>query len=307
MSRRSAGVVEHHDDAGAKRSLGRASAFECEGDVELVGPHEHTCCAAEEDRLERAPRRDSARAVVELAQRRAERHLIDTRTLHVAAQAEQAGASRRLRAHRCVGASTVHDDGRNVGERFDVVHERRLSKESSLDGEGGLVARLAPIPLDRVEDRRLLAADVRAGAATDLELEAKAASKDVVAEEPRVPRLIDGVLHPFGRQPILTANVEVAVLAAGRERGDGERLDDRERIAFEEYTILERPGLALVGVADDVVWSHGLAGDRSPLSPGRERGAASPEELRVGHLADHCFGAHLERARQRLVAAVRFV
>ena len=71
--------------------------------------------------------------------------------------------------------------------------------------------------------------------------------------------------------------------------------------------ILERPGLGLVGVADQVVRAARLAGHGIPLAPGREGGAAAAHELGVEHLADDGLGADLERAAQRLVAAVRAV
>ena len=51
------------------------------------------------------------------------------------------------------------------------------------DRERRLVARLAAVALDRLEDRRLLAADVRACALADLDVEAEALAEHVVAEE----------------------------------------------------------------------------------------------------------------------------
>ena len=106
------------------------------------------------------------------------------------------------------------------------------------------------------------------------------------------------------RERVLAAHVEVAVLAAGRVRGDRHRLDDGERVALHEHAVLERARLGLVGVADQVVRAARLARDGVPLAPHRERGAAAPDEARVDDLADHALGAELDRAPQRVVAAV---
>ena len=100
------------------------------------------------------------------------------------------------------------------------------------------------------------------------------------------------------RLRVLAADVEVALLDAGRERGDRHRLDDRERVALEEHPILERAGLGLVGVAHEVVRLGGLAGDGGPLASGREGRAAATDEPRGGDLGDDGLAAHLERLRQ---------
>ena len=95
---------------------------------------------------------------------------------------------------------------------------------------------------------------------------------------------------------VLAAQVDVAVAAVGRERGDRHRLDHRERVALHHDAVLECPGLGLVGVADQVVGMSRLLGDRLPLDAGRERGAAAAHQARVLDLADHALRC---RARTR--------
>ncbi len=80
--------------------------------------------------------------------------------------------------------------------------------------------------------------------------------------------------------------------------GDRHRLDQRERILLHEHAVLERPRLRLVRVADEVVRLRGLARDRLPLGPGRERGAAAAEERRRLHALDHALRPQLARARE---------
>ncbi len=98
---------------------------------------------------------------------------------------------------------------------------------------------------------------------------------------------------------ILAADVEVALRRARREGGDRHRLDDRERIALHQHPVLERAGLRLVGVADEVVRLGGLRRDRGPLAAGRERRAAAADELGCGDLVDDGLGADLDARASR--------
>ena len=173
--------------------------------------------------------------------------------------------------------------------------------EQALDhGERRLVARLAAVALDRAEDRGLLAADVGAGALAHLDVEGEALRRGCPA--PRKPRSRASSIAfsmRAARQRILAAHVEVAVLAAGGVGGDGHRLDDGERVALHQHAVLERAGLGLVGVADQVVRAARLARHGVPLAARREGGAAAPDELGVDHLAD---ARPRGRARSRAAA-----
>ena len=86
--------------------------------------------------------------------------------------------------------------------------------------------------------------------------------------------------------------------------GDGHRLDHRVGIALDQHTVLERPGLGLVGVADHIVRMGRLARHGLPLDAHRERGAATPQDPGVLDLAHDAARAELDRAPQRLVAAL---
>ena len=126
----------------------------------------------------------------------------------------------------------------------------------------------------------------------------------LLPSRPARPRGVDGVLQPLGGQRVFAAEVDEALLAARREGGDRHGLDQAEGIALHDHPVLERAGLGLVRVADQVVGPDRLAGDRLPLPAGGERRAAPAHELGVGHLADDALGAQLDRPAQRLVPAV---
>ena len=157
---------------------------------------------------------------------------------------------------------------------------RGLAEEALLDREGRLVARLAAQALDRVEEGRLLAADVGAGAAADLDVEGEALAQDVGPEQARGARRGDGASSALGRQRVLAPDVDVAALAAGGVGRDGHRLDEGEGVLLHEDTVLEGPGLGLVGVADEVVRARRLLATASHLRPAGKGGAAAALELR---------------------------
>ena len=204
---------------------------------------------------------------------------------------------------RANASPPAEHDLEHVDQALDVVDDGRLAEQADVDRERRLVARLAAVALDRVEQRRLLAADVRAGAHAQLDVEVEPGAHHVVAEQIVRAGLGDRVREPLPGQRVLAAEVDVGVLGAGREAGDRQRLDQRERVVLDHDPVLERARLGLVGVADQVVRVHRVARHRVPLAAGRERGAAAAEQLRVGDLADHAGRAQLERAPQRRVAA----
>jgi hypothetical protein len=83
--------------------------------------------------------------------------------------------------------------------------------------------------------------------------------------------------------------------------------DQAERIAFHQHAIGERPGIAFVGVAGDVLLTGWRVGHRLPLDAGRKRRAAPAAEARVGHFLDDVGLGQREGPHQALVAAVRQV
>src|SRR5262249_30253082 len=145
--------------------------------------------AAEQHGLELAAARHAAGQLQELPQRDAERHLVDARLGDVPRQAEELGALRALGADLRVAGPRGEHDVEHVDERLDVVDDGRLAEEAGHDGERGLRARLAAEALDRVEDRRLLAADVGAAALADLDVEGEAVAADVGPEQLALARL----------------------------------------------------------------------------------------------------------------------
>src|SRR6185312_159894 len=90
--------------------------------------------------------------------------------------------------------AAIADDPRHRGERLGVVDRGRLAVHAIARGERRLEARHALLALERLEQRRFLAADVRPVAVHVEKMKAEAAAEDVVAEQTRRVRFLDGLL-----------------------------------------------------------------------------------------------------------------
>ncbi len=126
----------------------------------------------------------------------------------------------------------------------------------------------------------------------------------VVTEQAGRPGLVDRVLQALGGQRVLTPDVDPAVLGPGGEPGEGERLDDRERVVLHHHPVLERAGFRLVAVGHHVLGTTLFGGHRPPFHTGGEGGAAPAGQTGVGHRGAHRLGPQLDRPLEGGVATV---
>ncbi len=168
---------------------------------------------------------------------------------HISRDTEQSlpGGIRRPDLREC--ATFLLKNAHHIDECLHVVDQCWFAEQTCLHRERRLVSGFSPLPLYRVEERRLLSADIRARAAANLDIESNPRSSDVFAQVAVGPSLGDRILDTSARDGIFGADIQVSVLTSGRDRGDDHRFDNRERIAFHEDTILERPWLRFVGIA----------------------------------------------------------
>ena len=188
------GVVEHDDRPGPAHRPGGGQTVEVVRDVEnahlLLGKRAVGLAELEaellshaqdlrggptgDDRLEFAPLAEAAAEVLEdLAE--GQRAVLDLEAAglpHVARNANEAGAGIvRAPNLRVLGSSHANDVD-HVAEGLDVIDDGRALVKSEDGGEeGGLDTRVGALALDRLDEPRLLAADVGTRPTVNVDLE----------------------------------------------------------------------------------------------------------------------------------------
>src|SRR6478609_6929429 len=80
------------------------------------------------------------------------------------------------------------------------------------------------------------------------------------------------------------------------------------RVAFEQKAVLERAGLHLIGVGDQVPGTRHLFRHETPFHSRREACAAAASEVRSFHLFDNLRGRHrTEHFTERLIPACSLI
>merc|ERR1719322_2035930 len=141
--------------------------------------------------------------------------------------------------------------------------------------EGRLEARLALLALQRLDEGRLLAADVGAGAAVDEDVKVVAGPAGVLSEETLCVRLLNGHLQVRRLVVEFATHVDVGRARAHRSAGDEASLNQLVRVVPHDLPVLARAGLTLVGVDHEVLWPPVVRlVHEAPLEPRRKPGAA---------------------------------
>lgn len=173
--------------------------------------------------------------------------------VHVARDAEQLGPRVVLPAEGREPLGPAAQDGRGHGHRLDVGHRGRAAVQPDVGREGRLEARLALLALERLDEGRLLAADVGPRAVVDVQVEGDPGPADVLSEESHRVRLADGPLHGLALVDELAPNVDVPRAGPHAHPRDHGPLDQLVGLVPHDLAVLARAGLGLVGVDHDVV------------------------------------------------------
>ena len=181
----------------------------------------------------------------ELAQRNAHFLFDDARLLHVAGDLEQLGAGIVGHAERGKPRAAAAQDVRHDGDALDIVDRRRRTVEPDVGRERRLQARHALLAFEALDERRLLAADVGAGAVVDDNVEVPAVVV-VLADELGGVGFIDGGLQALALADELAAHIDEAGVRPHGERGEQRPLDQQVRIVAHDLAVFARARLALV-------------------------------------------------------------
>ena len=197
------------------------------------------------------------------------------------------------------------DDLTDIGIGLDIVEDGGLAEQTLDRREGRTGTGLAAVALYGSHERGLLAAHERARAQPDVEIEIKAGAEDVLAEQSVLLRLREGYLQPLHRDGVLRPDVDIALMGADGIARDRHSFEDGVRIAFEYAPVHERAGVALVGVAADILDLAGAVSRELPFETRRETAAASAAQSRALDYVDDFLRLELGQALdERLIAVV---
>ncbi len=201
----------------------------------------------------RRSRKALAQLVDHGAERRAAFHLIQSRPLEAAVQANEFAAIALLGTQLCEGRAAVFQHPRHTGERFHIVHHGRPVEEALLCGVGWTRAHFATLPFNAVEQRGLFAAHVCSCGLDHLEPVVDAAALDVGAEPPVRLDIGHGLLHDLHRLGIFRADVQHTRVGPHAEAGDHHAQQYQVRSLLQQVAIAECRGITFIGVAHDVL------------------------------------------------------
>src|ERR1035437_8536139 len=255
-------------------------------------------------RLESAVRNAASYIEEDLSQGSPHGHVDEARVDDLAGQREHLGSLTAGGPDGREPLAAAFDDGGDVGEGLDIINQGGRAPESRLRGIGRALPWLAALAFDGSDQGGLFATDEGAGADANVDAELETLLQHAASQQVLALGLLDGGLQPLYGQPILAAHVDVALLRADGVAGDGHALQHAVRIAFEDAAIHKRAGIALVGVADDVLDGRGLLGDQLPLKAGGVARAAASAQPALLDLGDGLAWRQIvERLGQRLIAA----
>ena len=289
------GLVHNDQAAGTHNRADLGEVLVVDRGVEELGRNDTARRTARLSGLELVTAADAAADIEDdFAERRAHGNFDKAGVVDLTGKSEDLGTLRSLGTDLAEPLGALVDDNGDIGERFDVVDDRRAAPETLDRRERRTGLRHTAVTLDRLEKSRLFAADERAGAEAELDVEVEVAAENLLAQKAEVASLLNGDLETLNGERIFRADVNVALRSADREAGDRHGLEDGVGIALERGAVHVGAGVALVGVTDHVLLALGLLHGELPLHTGGEARAAATAETRLEHLIDDLLGRHLE-------------
>jgi hypothetical protein len=146
--------------------------------LELITPQRRHGASPGDDHLDLLVARHAAGDIVDqFRQQHARRQFVHAGLVDVTGNPVEQRTRMLLGADRREPLRTPLENERHVRDGLDIVDRGRTAPESVLRREGRLDAGIGTLAFDRVHQRRLLAADVRAGAAVHVDVHRKSEPK----------------------------------------------------------------------------------------------------------------------------------
>src|SRR5215212_3133633 len=276
----------------------RLERAEIERDVGHGGRQDAAGGAARQIAFEGVPVGHAAAMLVdELAHGDSGRGELDAGVLHPSRNREGAKALAAVAPVRRERLRALLDDVAHPPQRLDIVDEGRAPEQADLARKRRLVARQPALALDRFQHRRFFAADIGAGAATEMELRAPRQAGRL--------ELRDLAQQDLAALRILVTQIDVDVRRLDRPGADQHAFEEAVRVGLEIVPVLEGAGLALIGV-DGHQARRRLGPHEAPLAPGGKARTAKPAQVRILERLDDALDRALavEAIGEELIAAL---
>src|SRR5690606_36753295 len=256
--------------------------------------------AAGEEGIQLVAVRHAASELDQLARADAVAGEVDAGTSHATAHAEVALPRATAKAPVTERLRPCLENRAQPVRSLDVLHECRPAKDACLCREWRTEARLPPLPLRRLDQCGLLAADVGTGAAAQLDWRQRARR---ILRERRDLTLEDRAHHC-----ILVTQVDHQRAGADAPRREQRLLEDPERVRLQAESVLERARLTLIPIACHTARSRCTANEL-PLAMQREARAAESAKAACLYLRNDVLRtARTTHAfREECIAAVRAI
>ena len=148
------------------------------------------------------------------------------------------------------------------------------------------------------------AAHESAGAQTNEDIKVEISAENMLAQQAVFASLINGDLQALHSDGILGADIDITDAGADSVAADGHSFQHRVGVAFQNGTIHESTGVALVGVANHVLLVSLGSGGKLPLLAGGETSAATAAQTGFQHFVNHLLRGHLRQGLAQSAIAV---
>src|SRR6267142_285985 len=201
-------IVANNDRAGTQHGAGFGQSFEIDAHVNHRGRKVARRGAGRRERFQLAASANATGVIKnDFAHGRAHGDFENSGASHVATDADKLQTARAAQALRGEPIDTPRQNLRHVDESLDVIEHRGLLPETRLHRKRRFVARFGSMPLNRLQQRGFLAADIAAGADKNFEFEVKFAAEDFFPEEAGATAAADLFAKDFFLKVILVADV----------------------------------------------------------------------------------------------------
>ena len=125
-----------------------------------------------------------------------------------------------------------------------------------------------------------------------VQIKAETAAHNIAPQVSGCACLLNRFLEAFIDLENFAVNIVVARAGAGDIRCNQHAFNDQMGVVLQDVAVLERAGLTLVGIADQVFLTGKLTRHEAPFKPGREPRAATSAQCRLLELGNDGFLRH---------------